>query len=76
MNYYLPSWSLLLPPVSTRGPLTSTSAPGGSGLGFSVCTVFPEAIASCLASTRCKSSFNAKPCRKSDSSLKGNKGWS
>lgn len=75
MNYYLPSLSLLLSPVSTRGPLTSISAPGGSGLGFSVCTEFPEAIASCLASTRCKSSFSAKPCFRSASSLKGNKGW-
>ena len=68
--YYLPSGCLLLSPVTTRGPSTSTSAPAVSGLGFSARTEVPEAMASCLASKRCKSSFSANPWHSSDSSLK------
>lgn len=74
MNFYLPSCSFWLSPMSTRGLLTSISAPGASGFGFSFWTEFPEAISSCLASRRCKSSFSAKPCCRSDSSLNANKG--
>ena len=52
---------------------TSTSAPIDSGLVFSIWADVPEEMASCLAKTRCKSSFNASPWHKSDSSLKETK---
>lgn len=60
---------LWLPPLSR-----STSAPPDSGFGFSGAAGagagVPEAMASCLASTRCKSSFKASPWHNNDSSLK------
>lgn len=64
---------LLASPVSTSGPPTSTSAPLDSGLGLGFSPGFPEAMDSCLASTRCRSSFNANPWHSSDSSLKWRK---
>lgn len=72
---YLPSCCLLSFPVSTRGPPTSTSAPAGPGLGLSGWTGLPEAMASCLARRRCKSSFSASPWHRSDSSLTKKNFW-
>ena len=67
---YLPSVCLLFSPVSTRGASTSTRALLDSGLGLSCGATFAEAIASCFASTFCKSSFKARPRQSNDSSLK------
>lgn len=70
---YLSLVCLLVSPVSTKGASISTSAPGRAGFEFSVGFWFweevPEEIDSCLASTRCRSSFRASPWHSSDSSL-------
>ena len=57
----LPSDCLLISRVSTRGPSTFTSSLAGSVIGLSALKEAHEASASCLASTRYKSSFKTKP---------------
>lgn len=59
----------LLVPVSIRGLSTSTRDRAGSDFDVFPLAEVPDAITSCLANKRCKSSFSASPWHSSDSSL-------
>lgn len=56
-----PAAACLVSPVSIRGASTGTNALLVSAFDFSDGTGIPETSDSCLARTRCKSSFRAKP---------------